>query len=66
MSQQNTTKGVLCALGAYFIWGVAPIYFKSIKEVPAEEILTHRIIWSFFLCCYCSLFHAIGVISAKY
>ncbi|HBO22273.1 MULTISPECIES: EamA family transporter RarD [unclassified Providencia] len=48
MSQQNTTKGVLCALGAYFIWGVAPIYFKTIKEVPAEEILTHRIIWSFF------------------
>ncbi len=49
MSQQNTTKGVLCALGAYFIWGVAPIYFKSIQEVPAEEILTHRIIWSFSL-----------------
>ena len=48
MSQQNTTKGVLCALGAYLIWGVAPIYFKSIQEVPAEEILTHRIIWSFF------------------
>lgn len=48
MSQQNTTKGMLCALGAYFIWGVAPIYFKSIQEVPAEEILTHRIIWSFF------------------
>ncbi|OAT51878.1 RarD family protein [Providencia heimbachae ATCC 35613] len=35
-------------MGAYFIWGVAPIYFKSIKQVPAEEILTHRIIWSFF------------------
>lgn len=50
MKQQdnNTIKGVLCALGAYFIWGVAPIYFKSIQEVPAEEILTHRIIWSFF------------------
>ena len=48
MSQQNTTKGVLCALGAYLIWGVAPIYFKSIQQVPAEEILTHRIIWSFF------------------
>lgn len=48
MSQQNTTKGVLCALGAYLIWGVAPIYFKTIQQVPAEEILTHRIIWSFF------------------
>ncbi|EUD02030.1 protein RarD [Providencia alcalifaciens RIMD 1656011] len=47
-NDKSTYKGVLCALGAYFIWGVAPIYFKSIKEVPAEEILTHRIIWSFF------------------
>lgn len=48
MSQQQTVKGVLCALGAYFIWGIAPVYFKMIKEVPADEILTHRIIWSFF------------------
>ncbi|WP_336879622.1 EamA family transporter RarD [Providencia rettgeri] len=47
-SVRSAKKGVLCALGAYFIWGVAPIYFKSIQEVPAEEILTHRIIWSFF------------------
>lgn len=47
-NDKSTCKGVLCALGAYFIWGVAPIYFKSIQEVPAEEILTHRIIWSFF------------------
>lgn len=48
MSQKNTMKGVLCALGAYLIWGIAPVYFKSIQEVPAEEILTHRILWSFF------------------
>lgn len=48
MSQQQTMKGVLCALGAYFIWGIAPVYFKIIKQVPADEILTHRIIWSFF------------------
>lgn len=47
-NDKSAYKGVLCALGAYFIWGVAPIYFKSIQEVPAEEILTHRIIWSFF------------------
>lgn len=32
MSQQNTIKGVLCALGAYLIWGVAPIYFKTIQD----------------------------------
>lgn len=28
MSQKNTLKGVLCALGAYLIWGIAPVYFK--------------------------------------
>ena len=38
MSQKNTMKGVLCALGAYLIWGIAPVYFKSIQEVPAEEM----------------------------
>ena len=36
------------ALAAYFIWGIAPAYFKLIAYVPADEILTHRVIWSFF------------------
>ncbi len=31
-----------------FIWGIAPAYFKLIYYVPADEILTHRVIWSFF------------------
>jgi chloramphenicol-sensitive protein RarD len=39
---------VILALAAYFIWGIAPAYFKVIWFVPADEILTHRIIWSFF------------------
>lgn len=28
--------------------GIAPAYFKLIYYVPADEILTHRVIWSFF------------------
>ncbi|WP_387465162.1 EamA family transporter RarD [Photorhabdus sp. RM323S] len=48
MNKQQTTKGVLYAFGACFIWGIAPVYFKYIQQVPADEILTHRIIWSFF------------------
>lgn len=47
MNEQQTRQGVLFALGAYFIWGIAPIYFKLLGEVPALEILTHRILWSF-------------------
>lgn len=39
-------SGILYALGAYIAWGLLPIYWKSIQNVPALEILGHRIIWS--------------------
>ncbi|WP_075183427.1 EamA family transporter RarD [Pantoea sp. 1.19] len=48
MESQQTRQGVLCALGAYFIWGIAPAYFKLLQSVPPDEIMTHRVIWSFF------------------
>ena len=48
MDTKQTRQGVLLALAAYFIWGIAPAYFKLIYYVPADEILTHRVIWSFF------------------
>ncbi|RJX68793.1 EamA family transporter RarD [Vibrio sinensis] len=47
--QQRSRQGVLLAIGAYTMWGIAPIYFKSIVEVPPLEILSHRVVWSFFL-----------------
>ncbi|KIF44490.1 chloramphenical resistance permease RarD [Vibrio owensii 47666-1] len=47
--QQRSRQGVLLAIGAYTMWGIAPIYFKSITEVSPLEILSHRVIWSFFL-----------------
>ncbi len=42
-------KGVLFGIGAYLIWGFFPIYFKTMQAVPAEQILFHRIAWSFVL-----------------
>lgn len=39
-------KGVVYAAGAYIIWGLLPIYWKSLQEVPAGQILSHRIVWS--------------------
>ena len=48
MDAQQTRQGIFFALAAYFIWGIAPAYFKLIQQVPADEILTHRVIWSFF------------------
>ena len=40
-------KGILLAIGAYGLWGVLPVYWKTIVIVPAPQILSHRIIWSF-------------------
>lgn len=39
-------KGVLYALGAYFLWGLFPLYWKNLQGVPPVEILSHRIVWS--------------------
>ena len=46
MQQQIQRQGVIYALCAYILWGLAPIYFKFISAVPPAEILAHRMIWS--------------------
>ncbi|WP_094604858.1 EamA family transporter RarD [Sporomusa silvacetica] len=38
--------GILSAAAAYLLWGVLPVYWKQLSQVPAYEILAHRIIWS--------------------
>ena len=47
--QYEAKKGIFLAIGAYTMWGVAPIYFKLLGHVAPLEILSHRIIWSFLL-----------------
>lgn len=39
-------RGILYALATYLIWGFLPVYLKALKQVPAMEILAHRIVWS--------------------
>lgn len=41
--------GVLYGVSAYLWWGLVPIYFKAVSEVPAWEVLAHRVVWSFGL-----------------
>ena len=40
-------KGIIYAAAAYFMWGVFPIFWKSLHHVPAYEILGHRMLWTF-------------------
>jgi RarD protein len=40
---------VLLGIGAYGLWGLLPLYFAAITEVPPAEVFAHRALWSFLL-----------------
>lgn len=42
-------RGVWYAAGAYTIWGLLPLYWHRLNEVPALELIVHRIVWSCLL-----------------
>jgi chloramphenicol-sensitive protein RarD len=60
VTNNKDRNGVINAISAYVLWGLAPIYFKLIATVSSDEIMVHRIIWSSLL-----LF-VIVVISKRY
>jgi chloramphenicol-sensitive protein RarD len=43
----ETTKGTWFIVLSYGLWGIFPFYWKLLITVPPEEILVHRIVWSF-------------------
>ncbi|TYR80879.1 EamA family transporter RarD [Priestia megaterium] len=45
--QQNHQTGIIYTASAYVMWGVFPLYWKLIDDVPSDEILAHRVLWSF-------------------
>ncbi|PZQ99801.1 MAG: EamA family transporter RarD [Cereibacter sphaeroides] len=42
----EASKGVLAMLAAAVIWGLSPIYYKALEQVPPLEVLSHRTVWS--------------------
>ncbi|GGK14733.1 transporter [Caldalkalibacillus thermarum] len=46
-NQKQVIMGTWYAVAAYVVWGVLPLYWKLLENIPALEILAHRIIWSF-------------------
>ena len=39
--------GLVAAVGAFVLWGLLPLYLKPMAEVPALQIMAHRVLW----CC---------------
>ncbi len=49
-AQQTALRGgIISAVSAYTMWGIAPLYFKLIQHIGADEILVHRVVWSTLL-----------------
>jgi chloramphenicol-sensitive protein RarD len=46
---ENTRIGIFAGVVAYLSWGLVPIFFKQIAEVPADEIIAHRVVWAMLL-----------------
>ena len=42
----NNVNGIVAAAGAFILWGILPAYWKALENVPAYEILCHRMFWS--------------------
>lgn len=38
--------GSLYAIAAFGFWGLTPVYYKLMPDVPPVEVLAHRVIWS--------------------
>ncbi len=39
--------GVWYSVGTFTAWGLLPLYWKALKQVPSPQILAHRVFWSF-------------------
>lgn len=48
-SSGDALTGMLNALGCFSLWGLFPIYFKLLHQVPALEVLAHRVLGSALL-----------------
>jgi chloramphenicol-sensitive protein RarD len=49
MEKPSLRKGVLFAVSAYVFWGLFPVYWKLLSEIPSLHILSFRIILSMLL-----------------
>lgn len=57
LGENTGRKGISYAISAYVLWGVLPLYWKALEQVPAGEILANRILWSFLFVAMLLLFN---------
>jgi chloramphenicol-sensitive protein RarD len=41
-----SATGIASALAAFFLWGILPLYWKTLGSFPASNIIAHRTVWA--------------------
>jgi len=49
-SPSRPSGGLPLAVGAYFIWGLLPLYLYLVRQVPPIEFIGWRIVWTLPFC----------------
>ena len=44
-TSQPDVRGLFAAAGAFFIWGLLPLYLKALQTVPVLQVTAHRLCW---------------------
>lgn len=44
---REQTRGMVCMVAVYLIWGVLPAYWKLLASVPPFAVMAHRALWAF-------------------
>ncbi|OIQ77505.1 putative DMT superfamily transporter inner membrane protein [mine drainage metagenome] len=50
MTKSSHRTGLLLGIGAYFCWGLFPLYWPLLEPALPLEILAHRVTWSLLVC----------------
>src|SRR5205085_12524754 len=43
---QEDRSGLIAALAVFTTWGLIPVYWKLLSNIPATQILAHRFVWT--------------------
>ena len=46
LTADDSRRGFVLALAAYFLWGLLPFFMKAVAHLPLAEVIAHRIVWS--------------------
>lgn len=44
-TERDNSRGIAMALAAYALWGIMPLYWRLLSDVPPFEITVNRVMW---------------------